>query len=89
MDRGRLPVAGGGPCAQARLAPGGAELALSGAVRARFTYGGAGEGSIEMKLLERVHVTIKREGHSPQTEEAYAHWIVEYIRFHYVRHAMK
>ncbi len=39
-----------------------------------------------MTLLEAVSTTIRRLHYSPRTEEAYVHWVREFIRFHQRRH---
>lgn len=39
-----------------------------------------------MTLIEAVCNTIRRLHYSPRTEEAYIHWIREFIRFHHRRH---
>lgn len=39
-----------------------------------------------MTLFEAVSVTIRRLHYSPRTEEAYLHWVREFIRFHNRRH---
>jgi len=38
------------------------------------------------KLLDRVREEIRARHYSRRTEEAYVHWIRQYIRFHGLRH---
>lgn len=39
-----------------------------------------------MTLIEAVRATIRRLHYSPRTEEAYVHWIRQFLRFHPGRH---
>ena len=39
-----------------------------------------------MTLIEAVRATVRRPHYSPRTEEAYVHWIRQFIRFHRGRH---
>ncbi|MFO0762379.1 MAG: phage integrase N-terminal SAM-like domain-containing protein [Byssovorax sp.] len=39
-----------------------------------------------MTLLDAVRATLRRLHYSDRTEEAYLHWIREFIRFHRGRH---
>ena len=39
-----------------------------------------------MTLLEALSTTIRRLHYSPRTEEAYLHWVREFVRFHQRRH---
>jgi integron integrase len=39
-----------------------------------------------MTLLEALSTTIRRLHYSPRTEEAYVHWVREFIAFHHRRH---
>lgn len=39
-----------------------------------------------MTLIEAVRATVRRLHYSPRTEEAYVHWIRQFIRFHRGRH---
>jgi site-specific recombinase XerD len=39
-----------------------------------------------MTLLDAVRATLRRLHYSPRTEEAYVHWIRQFIRFHAGRH---
>ena len=39
-----------------------------------------------MTLIEAVRATIRRLHYSPRTEEAYVHWIREFVGFHGRRH---
>lgn len=39
-----------------------------------------------MTLFEAFSATIWRLHYSPRTEEAYLHWVREFIRFHHRRH---
>jgi len=39
-----------------------------------------------MTLFEAVSTTIRRLHYSPRTEEAYLHWVREFVRFHNRRH---
>jgi site-specific recombinase XerD len=39
-----------------------------------------------MKLMERIHLAMRRAHYSPRTEKAYVHWILEYLRFHGMKH---
>jgi integrase len=39
-----------------------------------------------MTLIEAVRTTLRRLHYSPRTEEAYVHWICEFIRFHHGRY---
>ena len=83
MDRGPLLIGGGGlrVVLLGAAGAGGAGLGLNGVVGARFAGGGGAEGSMEMKRLERVCVTIKRAAYSPRSEEAYAQWIVQSMSY--------
>jgi integron integrase len=38
------------------------------------------------RLLDRVHDACRLRHYSRRTEEAYAHWIVRFVRFHHLRH---
>lgn len=39
-----------------------------------------------MTLSEAVSTTIRRLHYSPRTEEAYVHWVREFVRFHRRHH---
>lgn len=41
------------------------------------------------RLLEQVRAVIRLKHYSIRTEEAYAHWIKEYILFHRKRHPLE
>ena len=48
--------------------------------------GGVQKPTTEPKLLDRLRDAIRLRHYSIRTEHTYAHWVVQYIRFHNLRH---